>query len=220
MSEQKDAYYSRREVSNSDLSWLKKYWEPVQYYIDLQKAFKFGTLIDCMITEPHKVDYFKLTCAGEQYTAADFEQATKMKEAFYRDPFCSSMVKQCKFQHNTIVPEFRITLDGGFSFVLPARCRWDLYAPNINFGADIKSTAATTQRQFEQAIRQLDYDRSRAWYMDLAGRDNDMLIGISKVNYQIFKVPIKRGDAIYKSGYDKYRDLAFRWWAYFGDERP
>ena len=58
----KDPYYDRSEISNSDLSELKR-----QLYggmgIDPVHA-KFGNLIDHMITEPKKVDYFKLTCAG------------------------------------------------------------------------------------------------------------------------------------------------------------
>lgn len=219
MDEQKDAYYFRKEVSNSDLSWLKKYWEPAQYVIDLEKAFKFGTLIDCMLTEPHKVNYFKLTVAGEQYTQEDFDQAGEMKKAFYRDPFCSSFIKQCITQKTTIVPQFNIQLDGGFQFTLAARCRWDLYGRSIDLGGDIKSTACETQKQFEEAIRTLDYDRSRAWYMDLAGRNNDILIGISKKNFKIFKVQIKRGDSLYKAGYDKYRELAFRYWYLFGDQK-
>lgn len=217
MIEEKDPYYARPEVSNSDLSWLKKYWEPQQYVIDLEKAFRFGTLIDCMITEPHKVNYFKLTCAGDAYTEEDFAQASEMKKAFYRDPFCAQFVKQCVFQKNTIVPKFDISLSSGFTFSLPARCRWDLYGERIDMGGDIKSTAATTQKQFEEAVYHFDYDRSRAWYMDLAGRNNDILIGISKVNFKIFKVPIKRGDRLFTSGYEKYRELAFRYWYLFGE---
>lgn len=213
----KDPYYFRKEVSNSDLSWLKKYWEPAQYVIDLEKAFAFGTLIDCMITEPFRVDYFKLTCAGVQYTREEFDKAMEMKRAFFADPLCSSLTKQCEFQKTTIRPDFRITLESGFSFSMPARCKWDLFAPKIDLGGDIKSTACTTQKQFEEAVRHLDYDRSRSWYMDLAGRNNDIIIGISKVNYKIFKVPIKRGDAIYKAGLDKYRELAFRYWYLFGE---
>ena len=76
----KDPYYDRSEISNSDLSELKR-----QLYggmgIDPVHA-KFGNLIDHMITEPEKVDYFKLTCAGEQMTEGDFKKAEEMKKAF------------------------------------------------------------------------------------------------------------------------------------------
>lgn len=214
---EKDSYYFRKEVSNSDLSWADRYWRPAQYVVDLEKAFAFGTLLDCMITEPHKVDFFKLTCAGTQYFKEDFDKAKAMKKAFYADSFCSQFVKQCSLQKVTIKRDFTITLDNGFTFKMDARCRWDLYCENIDMGGDIKTTAATTQKQFEDSIYQFDYDRSRAWYMDLADRNNDMIIGISKVNFKVFKVPIKRGDKWYNSGLEKYKELAFRYWYLFGE---
>ncbi len=65
---------------------------------------------------------------------------------------------------------------------------------------DIKSTAAETQRQFEEAVRYFDYDRQRARYMDIAGSDRDVLIGISKKNFKVFKVPIARNSNLYNTG--------------------
>jgi hypothetical protein len=37
--------------------------------------------------------------------------------------------------------------------------------------------------------------------MDIAGSDQDVLIGVSKVNYKVFKVPIRRGDELFNSGF-------------------
>ena len=189
---------------------------PQQQFIDLEKAYANGTLIDAMITEPHKVDFFKLTVAGEdyQYSKDEFEAAKEMKKSFLKDPFCSAFVKQCKFQHISYNPAFPINY-GGFEFNIPAKCKWDLFRPDIDLSGDIKSTACTTQKQVEEALRYFQYDRSRAWYMDLEGRSNDILIFISKVNFKIFKVPIKRGDKIYKEGKEKYQQLAFKYWYMF-----
>jgi hypothetical protein len=205
-------------VSNSDLTWLEELWMPESTRIDLRKAFANGTLIDCMITEPEKVDYFKLHVEGEsyQYSKDEFESAKEMKRAFYKDAFCSSFVKQCRFQHISYKPEFKIKFDG-FDFTLPAKCKWDLFRPDIDVSGDIKSTACTTQKQVEEVIRHFRYDRSRAWYMDLENRSNDILIFISKVNYKIFKVPVKRESSIYKEGKLKYQELAFKWWSLFHD---
>ena len=50
----------------------------------------------------------------------------------------------------------------------------------MGWGGDIKSTSATTQEQFESAVRQFDYDRQRFFYMNIAGSEKDVLIGISK----------------------------------------
>lgn len=211
-------YRSFPAVSNSDLTWLQKYWMPEEKYIDLQKAYANGTLIDAMITEPEKVNYFKLSVEGEtyQYSQDEFERAKEMKKSFYNDAFCSSFVKQCKFQHISFKPDFKIKFDG-FEFSLPSKCKWDLFRPDIDLSGDIKSTACTTQKQVEEAVRYFEYDRSRAWYMDIENRSNDILIFISKENFKVFKVPIKRNDPIYKEGKQKYQELAFRWWTLFGN---
>lgn len=211
-------YFDRPEVSNSDLSWLEKYWLPSDVVIDLEKAYADGTLIDAMITQPHKVDYFKRRVVDYpyQFTEADFARAQEMNKAFYRDPFCQQMVKQCTFQKISIKPNFKINYDG-FEFSVDARCKWDLFCESFDLGGDIKSTACTTQKQCEEAVRYFNYDRSRAWYMDLEDRSNDILIFISKVNYKVFKVPVKRDGQIYKDGKAKYQELAFKYWYLFGD---
>lgn len=89
--------------------------------------------------------------------------------------------------------------------------------PSMNWGGDIKSTSATTQAQFESAVRQFDYDRQRFFYMNIAGSDKDVLIGISKENFRVFKVFIKRGDELWESGRQKCMELAFKYWTMFGD---
>ena len=53
--------------------------------------------------------------------------------------------------------------------------------------------------------------------MDIEGHNNDMLIFISKVNYKIFYVPIKRGDELYNQGRKEYQDLLYNWFQMFGN---
>lgn len=205
----KDPYYSRSEVSNSDLSALKKllYGGPD---FDPTEAYKFGTLIDCMLTEPEKVDFFNYTCAGEQYTPAQFEQARQMKRAFFKDDLASRMLARADTQA-IMFRDMQIEFEG-FKFSLPVRCKWDIWMKIVKWGGDIKSTTATSQKQFEAAARHFDYDRQRAFYMDIAGSNQDILIAVSKVNFQVFKIPIKRGDELFTSGQNKYKELAFQYW--------
>lgn len=213
----KDPYYSRPEVSNSDLSWLKKYWQCQDEIIDFEQAYRFGTLIDCMITEPEKIDYFKFTCSGVQYSKEEFEIAKAMKYSFYCDPLASMLAKNSDMQKVSIRKGFEIE-HRGFSFQLDVRCKWDLYAwHKIRLAGDIKSTTATTQKQFEAACEYFDYFRQRAWYMDIENTDKDVLIGISKKNLQVFKIPITRGDKYYQKGKEQYQELSFRWWQLFGN---
>jgi hypothetical protein len=211
----KDPYYNRPEVSNSDLSEIKKYWMPQGMVIDYEQAYKFGSLIDAMLTEEHRVDYYKYRVGEVEYTKADFDKAKEMKAAFLRDPLCVNMLKMASTQ--SVMSKNRKFIYQGVEFELPVRCKWDIWMEHPHWGGDIKSTTATSQKQFEEAVRYFDYDRQRAWYMDIAGSDQDILIGISKVNFKIFKVPIKRGDELYKSGLEKYLELAFKHWYLFGE---
>ncbi len=52
-----DTYYQRSEVSNSDLTALKELLYPRQQFGDREKAFRFGSLVDAIITEPERVNY-------------------------------------------------------------------------------------------------------------------------------------------------------------------
>ena len=213
--EEKDPYYFRKEVSNSDLTWLKKYWQPDRVVYDIEKAYRFGTLIDCMITEPHKINFFKGTCAGNQYTKEEFELAYEMKKSFYRDEMCKTLSAHADFQKVSILHGFPIEFEG-FKFTLNVRCKWDIHALlRLGMTADIKSTTAETQKQFEEACHHFQYFRQRAYYMDIDGVNRDLLIGISKKNCKVFKVPIQRGDANYLEGKAQYQDLAFKWFTLF-----
>jgi hypothetical protein len=209
-----DPYFGRNEVSNSDLSWLKDYWSDNKMdEVSKEKAYKFGTLIDAVITEPFKVDYFKFQVDGVQYSEEDFEKAIQMKKAFMKDPLAQNLLKQSDTQ-KVMITNRTFTYDE-VEFSLDTRCKWDLWMDGLGWGGDLKSTTATTQKQFEEAVRYFDYDRQRAWYMDIAGSNQDVLIGVSKENFKVFKVPIRRGDELYNSGLNKYNQLAFKWWALF-----
>lgn len=209
-----DPYFNRPEVSNSDLSWLKEFYQPEKYLVDKEKAYKFGTLIDAILTEPHKVDFFQYTVDGVQYTREDFEIANLMKKSFFKDDLCKHLLEVSDTQ--TVMIQPRSFFYDGVEFSLKTRCKWDLWSGRLKYGGDIKSTTATTQKQFEEAVRYFDYDRQRAWYMDIAGSDKDVLIGISKKNFKVFKVPVRRGDELFNEGVKKYSELAFKWWSLFG----
>jgi hypothetical protein len=202
-------YFKRTEVSNSDLSKLKAYLtgseqpEPVD-------AYRLGTLVDLFITEPEKVDALQLTAGGYIYTQAEFDNVVKMKRAFMEDTQCRILYENAEFQTVMVNPgqwfEF-----GKLRYQLDTRCKWDLWNPYWKWGGDIKSTVATTEKEFIEACSYFDYDRQRAWYMDIAGSDRDIIIGISKKNHKVFRLGIKRGDAFYNSGKEKYEYLAFEY---------
>lgn len=215
----RDTYYQRPEVSNSDLTELKNILYPRTQYGDKEKAFKFGNLIDAMITEPERVRYDKRMVDDVTYSREDFELAEAMKRAIRmearKDPLILYALERSDKQRFMVNQAQRFQY-GSFEYTLDTRCKWDFWLPAMGFGGDLKSTFATSQKQFEEAVDFFDWDRSRAWYMDIAGSRQDFIVGISKKNQKVFKVFIKRDDKIYKRGKEKYDELAFRWWMLFG----
>lgn len=209
----KDIYYDRSECSNSDLSDLNKLLNPEIFTYDYNEALRFGNLLDAMITEAEKVNVYKRSLDGEIYLQSDFDKAKEMKMAFFRDATCAAFFKLASCQHVS-VGKVSYTWNN-FAFELDCRARWDLFMKALKMGADIKTTTATTQRQFEDACEHFMYYRSRTWYMNLEKTDQDMLIGISKVNNKIFKVPICRGDKYFEKGQQQAAELAMNYWLYF-----
>lgn len=212
-----DPYYSRPEVSNSELGWLEKYWLPQQIVIDLEQAYRFGSLVDAMITEPEQVDYFKYSVCGTLYSKEEFDKAAAMKKAFFNDQFCKSLSAQCEKQRVSAKNDWQINYEG-FEFALDVRCKWDFFSPKIDLSGDLKTTACTTQKAFEASIHHYNYDRQAAFYMDIENKSNFIFIGICKTSpHKIFKVPVKRGGDLHNSGRAKYQELAFRYWYLFGN---
>ena len=210
-----DAYYSRKEVSNSDLTELKNLLYPRAQYGDKEAAFKFGSLVDAIITEPSKVNYYRHTVDDVQYTTADFELAEAMYKSLKmearKDPHLDFVLKNSSTQKFMVNQAQRFEY-GNFSYYLDVRCKWDWWLESLNYGGDLKTTAAESQKQFDDAMDHFDWDRSRAWYMDIAGSERDFIYAISKKNCKVFKKFIKRGDDIYNRGREKYEELAFKWW--------
>lgn len=213
-----DSYYLRTEVSNSDLTELKNYLYPRTQYGDKEKAFKFGTLVDALITENERVHYSKRMVDDVTYSREDFELGLAMREALRKearkDEFLRAVLSNSDTQKFMVNKSQRF-LYGNFEYTLDTRCKWDWWLPSFGFGGDLKTTFAESQNQFNEAIDFFDWNRSRAWYMDIAGSQQDFIYAISKKNLKIFKAFIRRDDDTYKRGKEKYDELAFKWWMLF-----
>ena len=211
-----DSYYSRTEVSNSDLTELKNYLYPRVQYGDKEKAFKFGTLVDALITENDRVRYDKLMVDDYVYTQEEFELGLEMRRALRKeaekDQFLAVVLTQSDTQRFMVNRQQEFYY-GNFAYHLDTRCKWDWWLSAFNFGGDLKTTFAESQAQFDEAIDFFDWDRSRAWYMDIAGSEQDFIYAISKKNCKIFKPFVTdRSHPSYIRGKEKYEDLAFKWW--------
>ena len=184
------SYYSRPEVSNSDLTQLKNLLHPRLQYGDREEAFRFGSLVDALVTEPNRVNRYRFTVDDVQYTEDEFEHATQMLRALRsearRDAFLAKVLETADTQRCMFNKRQQFQY-GGFSFSLDTRCKWDWFLTPYGFGGDLKTTFASTQKEFDEAVDFFDWDRSRAWYMDIARSDRDFIYGISKKNGCVFK---------------------------------
>lgn len=210
-------YYARSEVSNSDLTSLKNLLHPRSISEEvIQMAFKMGTLVDALVTEPDSANRYARTVGKYKYTEEEFRHGEEMYKALRvmarQDAFLRRVLQDAATQCSMVCDSQRFTY-GGFGFSLPVRCKWDWYFNGYGFGGDLKTTNTSSQREFEEAFDFLDIDRSRAWYMDIAGSDKDFVYAVSKKNCKVFKIFMERGDERYNRGREKYEELAFKWWS-------
>lgn len=215
MQKNNENYYERSEVSNSDLTELKNLLHPHIQYGDKQAAFRFGSLVDAIITEPERVNYFQHTVDNVQYTEEEFEHAKEKLRSLRHEARTDTFLKKVLEISDTqccMVNKQQGFEYGGFAFTLDTRCKWDWFLCKFGFGGDLKTTFASTQKEFDEAVDFFDWDRSRAWYMDIAHSDRDFIYAISKKNCCVFKKFINRDDATYQRGREKYEELAFQYW--------
>lgn len=171
---------------------------------EYEEAFRFGTLVHSLILEHHTVDMF-----GATYSQEELQTAKKMRTAFRADPFCMQLF-------NSSQKEVEMYNEGtgfsynGIAFTLDTRRKYDLWSPVVGWGADVKSTTATSQSAFEAAIDRFDYDRARVFYAKGPMAMRDVIIGISKKNFKVFKVFMKHGDPMWTRGEEKVNELAFK----------
>ena len=146
-----DTYYQRSEVSNSDLTELKNLLYPRTQYGDKEKAFKFGSLVDAMLTEPERVRYDKHTVDDVLYSGEDWELAQAMIKSLRmearHDPLIKYALEQSDKQKFMVNKNQKFQY-GNFEYTLDTRCKWDFWFSAMGFGGDLKTTFASSQKQF------------------------------------------------------------------------
>ncbi len=200
-----DNYFSRKEVSNSDLTKLK-YELSGRELPNMSAALLFGTVVDAMITEPFRINKFDRTLDGAIDIKHIYDSCDKCVKALRNDKTWSIIAKSNKQKISISERQFNYN---GVDFSLPVRCKWDFFG---SVSGDLKTTAAKTQKEFELHCDYLEYYRARAWYMDIDRTNVDLIIGVSKVNYKIFYKKVIRNDENYLKGKDQYTELAFKHW--------
>lgn len=198
-------YYSHPYVSNSDLT---KFKNNGKMYCS-RDILDFGNLVHALVLEPRRVDLIKKTLDGNPVT--DIENAMKMKSALMKDSFCSDFIARCSTEVEMYNPNTPFEYNG-VRFAIDTRRKYDLWDYATKLGGDLKTTGAETQEEFLKEIESLDYDRARVFYAKGSGADRDVIIGVSKTNYKVFKVFLAVGSRLWEQGKDKMNELAYKYW--------
>ena len=172
MNHNPDEYYNRTEVSNSDLTALRDILHPRPQFGDREAAFRFGTLVDAIITEPARVDYYRYTVDDVQYTDDEFLHAKETQRSLRmearRDAFLAKVLELADTQRFMVNKGQEFTYCE-YPFHLDTRCKWDWYLTAFGFGGDLKTTFASSKQEFDEAVDFFDWDRSRHFEEELQG---------------------------------------------------
>mgnify|MGYP003596767992 CR=1 FL=1 len=77
---------------------------------------------------------------------------------------------------------------------------------------DLKTTACTSQQQFEASCEMFGYFRQMILYMILTKSKKSTIIGVSKKKpYNVFIVNFDENHPLYKSNYDTIKELIFKY---------
>lgn len=210
-------YYSHPYCSNSDLSRLKQDLSTPEEIQNYENAFRFGTLVHAIVLEPHKVDLIRRVVFSDDgrtyaYSKEEMHLARLMKMSFMNDHFCRELLTRSEVEKEMYHEDTPFE-HNGIAFTMHTRRKYDGWISLLNWGWDLKSTTATSQQAFEATISRFDYDRARVFYAAGSGAMQDVIIGVSKVApYRVFKVFMKHGDDLWRSGMRKMNDLAFKYW--------
>ena len=150
----------------------------------VREAFKLGSLVDKMITEPEKM-------TQEDYNSNYIEKAKSMLRN-YKHP----LIEGLEIAEGQAIFTDKIF---GFDFCF----KYDQLLGKMGF--DIKTTACKTEKSFISSLYALNYDRQRFIYT--GNTKVFTFIGISKEKvkgkHQIFTFVSKKGDDFYVSGMKK-----------------
>jgi hypothetical protein len=203
-------YYDHPFISNSNLTELQLELMPLIVKIDYQKALDFGILFHAMVLEPHTVDFIRRAVRDHEYSVEDFNAAKKMREAVRSDKFCQDLISKCEKEVEMYNESTEFEYNGS-RFTLDTRRKYDLWNPLVKWGADLKSTTATSYTAFAQAVERFSYDRGRVFYAKGSGAKKDVIIGVSKTNQRIFPVFMREGCPLWQSGTAKANELAYKY---------
>lgn len=207
-------YFQHPYCSNSALSALGQELGILpQLPGNKYEAYRMGSLFDAVITEPDLLDLIQKKILGTDYsfTRAEYETCLRMRMALNQNPTYQAFAK-CNpdVQKEVYTPNYSFEYEG-FKFKLNMRGKLDFFISGLV--SDLKSTACTSQRSFEEACIQFGYWRQMVLYCGLTDAKKAIIFGVSKTApHKVFIVTMKPSDALWKRGGEQLNYLAFKYY--------
>lgn len=201
-----EGYFLRDELSNSGMGYMIQKLSGESGYTPPQSVFLFGSVVDSILTGSPMPD--ELEDAHPEVRDAFLLTANECAESWMSDK-TNKMVHDTFDKQVAFVNELEISYEG-VEFTVKGRCLCDFYREIENIIIDLKTTSATTQKEWLKSIQTYHYDRASAWYMDIVGCDTFVLRAVGKAYpYPLFNTVINRGSPLYLKGLEEYTHLCY-----------
>lgn len=191
-------YRQLNRIANSDLTELKNRLFGLPQRTSSQ-AQEFGTRFhDYLLLDNMTIP------TGKGATATK-----RMLDVVRADTFFTQIVAGAEIE----IPQFWNDETTG----LPCKARLDIRLPEEGLIVDIKTTSASSQKEFEQNCYRYEYDRQAAYYLDgcrQAGHvaDRFILFGVQKQKpHGLYVVEVLDDSIFMDKGRRKYRRLLRSW---------
>lgn len=189
-------YWKIDAVSNSALSSLKHELMGTPKRL-LGRNGVFGSAFHEKILEPHLYDFEKYNLRPSEKFAIG-----EMTKSLEKDMLFNKLFSLSEKEVTAIWTDEKTGLKckGKIDMNLPARKEI----------IDLKTTAARSQKEFEEAMNSYDYDRQGFHYMDGASAERCRFIGVQKIApFNVYHFAFKRDSDFVKRG-KKKRDFLLR----------
>ena len=203
-------YFLNPNLSNSKLTHFGQEVGLLPKWSDVEptEAYRLGTLFDFVATDSSKIDRLnkRLITTPYSFTNEELERSERMYKSLSNNTFYKQILLLKPIYQREIYND-NFTLDG--KIYVPMKAKLDLFL--IGVVIDLKTTIATSQRQFEALCAEFGYFRQMILYMRMCGVKRSTIIGISKrAPYNVFVVHFDESHPMYRENYDMLCLLIFK----------
>jgi len=198
-------YFKLPYANNSGIKEAFKIMSGKDVPYDVEnRSYTFGSALDAILTDPNTMDTTGLT-------DDEVKLLYPMCRSIERNSTYNALFRGNHSQRVWVDTTMPISFEG-INTTIPGKCKYDWWYPRQDFGGDLKSTLTKTEEAFRKAAMWFEYHVQAAWYMDVTQTDRFVIIAVSKLNFEVFTMSFKRGDALYEQGKAKYQQYAAAWW--------